>query len=284
MLGALPEAVALEAGAALGWLAGVVFRVRRGVVDANLVRAFPHEDASWRRRVAVESYRHLGREAVMTFRLARSGPEDVIARTDVLGLASLVDAASTRGAVVATGHFGNWELGGSAVAARGVPLDVVAFRQRNRLFDEELVRTRGRLGMRVVTRGRAPREVLRSLRDGRITALVADQNAGRRGVFVDFFGHPASTARGPALFALRSGAALFTGFCLAMGGSPRRYVVHLEEVPVERNGDLEEDVLRLTRAHGERLERFIRRAPEQYFWQHNRWKTRPPGDALPAEA
>lgn len=272
-----PERWAVAFGSALGWLAGGALRIRRGVVEENLAGAFPDADPLWRRRVALESYRHLGREAVMTFRLAGAGAEEILARTRVEGMDELLRALERgRGVVVATGHMGNWEVAGAAVAARGAPVDAVVFRQRNRLFDEELVRNRQRLGMRVIPRARAPREVLRSLRAGRLAALLADQNAGRGGVFVDFLGRPASTARGPALFAVRTGAPLFAGACVADRGLPSRYTVYLEELALERSGDVDEDVRRLTEAHTAFLARFVRSAPEQYFWQHKRWKTRPP--------
>lgn len=280
LLRTLPERVALALGSGLGALAGGVLRVRRDVVDANLALAFPGRDAAWRRRTAMDSYRHLGREAVMAFRLGRAPAELVVARTDVAGLDALKAAvASGRGAVVVTGHLGNWELGGAAVAVRGIEVDAVAFRQANPLFDADLVRNRGRLGMRVVRKGDAPGAVLRALREGRVPALVADQDARRGGVFVDFMGAPAATARGPAVFALRTGADLFLGVALAREGRPWRYHVLLEPVRVERTGDVEEDVRRLTAAHTAALEAWVRRAPEQYFWQHRRWRTRPPGEA-----
>lgn len=285
LLRVLPERWADGVGSALGRFAGSVLRVRRDVVDSNLARAFPDLGARERARLATASYRHLGREAVATFR-SYGSPEDVRSRTRVHGLPELREALERgRGVIAVTGHLGNWEVGGSAVAAQGVPVDAVVFRQRNRLFDRELVEGRRRLGLQVIRRGRAPREVLHSLNQGRVPALVGDQDAGRRGVFVDFFGTPASTARGAAVFSLRTGAPLFLGVALRAGPRgrpqvPARYDVHLEEVPFEPSGDLEDDVRRLTAAHTAVLERWVRRAPEQYFWVHKRWKTRPPGEEV----
>jgi KDO2-lipid IV(A) lauroyltransferase len=276
MLGLLPEPVALALGEALGWLVGVVLRIRRGVVQANLERAFPDRDAAWRRRTAVASYRHLGRESAATFRLGHLPGRWILAATEVAGLEALQRALERgRGAVVVTGHLGNWEIGGAAVAARGIGVDAVVLVQANRLFDRDLAETRGRLGLRVVSRGSAPREILRSLGRGRVVALVADQNARRAGIFVDFFGHAASTFRGPALFSVRTGAPLFLGVALRSSRHPQRYRIVLEEVEVELSGDLDADVEALTAAHTRALERWVRQAPDQYFWQHKRWNTRP---------
>lgn len=277
-LALLPERVALGLGEGLGFIAGSVLRVRRPVVDDNLAQAFPERSARWRRRVASRSYRHLAREAVATFRLGATSSEQVREATTVEGLEAFERArAEGRGALVVTGHLGNWEIGGAALAVRGVPVDAVALVQANRLFDRDLVETRGRLGMAVIRRGAAAREVLRSLSRGRVPALVADQNARSAGVFVDFFGRPASTFRGPALFALKTGAALFLGVALRSSRHPQRYRVVLEEVTVERTGDLHADVVALTAAYTRALERWVRAEPAQYFWQHKRWKTRPGG-------
>ncbi len=277
VLGVVPERWALGLGGALGVLAGTVLRIRRGTVDRNLETAFPDRAPSWRARVARDSYRHLGREAVATFRLAHLSDEDVRARVRVRGVEKLREALeSGRGAVVVTGHLGNWELGGAGVACLGIPIEGVAARQANPRFDRRLVAARRRLGMGVLRKGEAVREGIRALREGRVVALVGDQNARRAGIFVDFFGKPASTARGPALLALRAGTPLVLGICTATEGGAARYEVVLEPVAEPREGDLTGRVRALTEAHTAGLERHVRRAPEQYMWQHKRWKTRPP--------
>lgn len=271
-----PEPLALGLGSTLGWLAGSILRVRRGVVDDNLRRAFPVASPAWRRRVARACYRHLGRESVMTFRLSGASPEHIRTITEVDGIKELQAAlAEGRGVVVATGHLGNWEMGAAAVAARGVPVDAVVQVQRNQRFDRELRQAREGLGIHVMSKQSAPRGVLTSLRRGRLAALVADQNVRRAGIFVDFFGVPAATAKGPAVFALRTGAPLWAGAALRVPGRGARYRVVLRPVEVALTGDHEEDVLRLTRAHTALLESWVRDAPGQYFWQHMRWKTRP---------
>lgn len=275
----LPEAVALGLGEALGWGVGVVARVRRGVVDQNLLRAFPEQDDRWRARVARGSYRHLGREAVAMFRLGGHTRDWVLEATSVEGLEPLLESVEAgRGAIVVTGHLGSWEMGGAAIAVRGAPVDAVALVQGNPLFDRDLVATRQRLGMEVIRRGDASKAVLRSLRRGRVPALVADQNARHAPLFVDFFNTPAATFRGPALFALRTGAPMFVGICTRTSRHPQRYRVVLQEVSIERSGDLEADVQRLTEAHVGVLQEWVTRSPEQYFWQHKRWKTRPPSE------
>ncbi len=276
MIGVLPERLALGVCATLGWLGGVVFRIRRRDVDRHLALAFPDRDSVWRRRVARDSYRHFARELAMTFRLSRMDSQEVLRRTDMEGFEEFRAAVEEgNGAIVVSGHLGNWEIAGASAAARGVPMDVIAHRQKNPLFDRYLVETRGRLGLTVIVKNDAFRLARLSLSEGRVAAFVSDQNIRRRGVFVDFFGSAAATPKGPALFALRSGAPVFLGTAVRLPGWPSRYKVRAERVPVRRDVPVDEAIVELTQRYTSLLERRIREAPEQYFWQHRRWKTRP---------
>lgn len=273
---ALPERVAMASGAALGAIVGSLLRFRRRDVDRHLTWAFPDRPPAWRARVARACYRHFGREAVATLRAGRWSAEELRERTRMVGLDDFrAAAAAGAGVVLLTGHLGNWELGGAAIAARDVPLDVVGKGMSNRRFQDDLFAQRERLGMRVIEMGEASRRALRSLAEGRVVALLGDQSAHGGGVLVPFFGRPAVTARGPALFAVRSGAPVFVAFALRDGGWPARYGIRFERLSLAPTGDVEEDVLALTRAYTRALEVAVQAAPEQYFWQHRRWKGAP---------
>jgi KDO2-lipid IV(A) lauroyltransferase len=271
--GALPRRAADWLGGALGriaYLAGI----RRELTEAQLRRAFPEHDDGWVRRTAHESYVHLGRETLAMLRMESMSPAEIASLTsDVEGVQAFVDAGRAGGVVVVTGHFGNWEVAATGVVARGLALDVVIQKQGNPLFDRALVRQRERHGMRVIYKSKAPREALTALREGRVVAFVSDQDARRKGVFVPFFGRPASTPRGPGVMAVRTGSPIFLGY--AIRGKDGAYVAGVEEIVVSRDGDVDTVVERLTAAYTARLEQLIRQAPEQYFWQHRRWKTAP---------
>ena len=262
------------AGSALGTLVGDVARVRRDLVHANIARAFPEQTEQWRQRVARESYRHLGREALAMVALGKRSADEVRERTPISGLDELQAAiARGRGVVMATAHLGNWELGGASLAVRGIGVDAVVQRQRNRLVDRDLVAARERLGLRVIDRKKASRLVMPALKAGRVVGFVADQDAGRNGVFVPFFNQPASTHRGAAVYALRADCPIFVGVAVRMPDG--RYDCRTREIEVDRSGPLDEVVLRITAAFTRGIEDQIRTAPEQYFWLHKRWKTRP---------
>lgn len=273
----LPEVLADRAGAALGWVLARVGRPRWEVVREHLRTAFPEADARWRRDVGRRCYAHLGAEAVAVFRLAGMGRTQVRERTRVTGLEVVESAVREgRGVIILSAHLGNWEIGGSALVARGFPLDVVVARQRNQLFDRYLTRSRERLGFGIIPRHEGRRGVLAALKAGRLAGILGDQDARRAGVFVDFFGRPASTARGPAVLALRSGALIVTLFAVRLPGWRPRYHVCLEALEETAAAGRAETVAAMTQAFTTRIEEYVLRYPDQYFWLHKRWKTPPP--------
>jgi Kdo2-lipid IVA lauroyltransferase/acyltransferase len=261
-------------GGAVGKLGYFPIKFRTKLVEKNLRLAFPDRDDEWIRKTMRAAYAHLGREALETLRLSRVTREELIARADVTGFDEFKKAfAEGKGVVLVTGHVGNHEMAASLLAAYGFPLDVVVQQQENPLFNAALNDARARLGVRIIDRFQAHRLAIKSLRTGRTVGFAADQNAGKAGVFVPFFGKLASTHRGPALFALKTGAPMFLATLLRRGD---RYEGTLQRVEVDRSGPLENSVYNLTAAFTAKLEEVVRAAPEQYLWLHRRWKTAPP--------
>ena len=281
---ALPERAADGVGRRVG--RGVyALGIRRKVVEENLRLAFPERREEWIHATARAAYEHLGREAAAILRLSKLDRQAIIDRTVPVGWDAMEDAlALGKGVMLVTGHYGNWEIAAATVASRGVPIAAIVRRQGNLLVDERLNELRARLGVEIVTQRDAPSRVPRLLRKNAVIGIVGDQDARRAGVFVPFFGRPASTHRGPALFALKLGAAVFSCVARRLPGSTVRYEVSGQNVPVPRSGDLEADVATLTAELAARLEGEIRKAPEQYFWFHRRWKTTPPAEHSMSEA
>lgn len=271
----LPEKAADSFGAAIGRRIHDL-GIRRETVDGNLRLAFPDADDDWIEKTRRAAYEHLGREAAAMLRLSKLDENAVVERTLAVGWDELQDALSLgRGLILVTGHYGNWEIAAGAVASRGVPIGAIVRRQGNRLVDERLQHLRRKLGVETIYQGQAPSRVPRLLRSNGVVGIVGDQDARRSGIFVPFFGRPASTHRGPALFALRLGAPVFSCIARRLPGDEVRYEVRGERVEFERTGELDRDVNALTAELALRLEKAIRIAPEQYFWFHKRWKTQP---------
>ncbi len=270
-LAALPPAASARLGSTLGALAGSVFGVRRELVEAQISSAFPERDRDWVRRTAAGCYRHFGREAAEIVRLNTGGtadlPDRLVNREDAL---RKLEEAIPRGVggLIVTGHVGNWEAAGAIIAALGVPLAAVVKRQTNAEFDRFLLESRRAIGIEPVYMEEARSRIPGLLARGVSVALVADQDARDRGLFVSFLGRPASTFRGPARLALECGAPLMFGAAVREAEGFRAIV---ETIDTEVSGP--EAELVVTQAWVRRLEACVRAWPEQYFWFHRRWKT-----------
>lgn len=276
-LRAMPWETACAFGAQLGLLGYRPLGIRRHVVERQIAAAFPERSAQDVARIARGAYAHIGRSTIETALLPSIGQSGVLGVVESVHGFDLVESAIARGngAILITGHLGNWELAGAYVAARGVPMDVIVRTQANPLFDAYLNETRASLGMTVVRDHEAVRRTPRSLREGRAVAFVADQGVmGLASTFVPFFGRPAKTPRGAAVFAMRYRVP--TLFVAALRQPSGRYRVNIEKVPVVDTGDRDADVDGIVASYTAVLERWVRTAPEQYFWHHRRWRRQPP--------
>ena len=179
-----------------------------------------------------------------------------------------------RGAILVGGHFGNWELMGAALAQMGYPIVFLVGEQHNILVDRMMNRHREFMGIQIIHMGAAVRGVIKSLRANCIVALLSDQDAGRDGVFVDFFGKKSSTHQGPAVFALKTGVPIV--FASAIRRPCGRHHIVLEKLCFDHLKNItDENIKEVTQAYTSLLERKIREYPDHWFWMHRRWKSSP---------
>lgn len=264
-------------GAFMGGLGWRPFRIRADRVERAIRACFPEFDDARVRATARESYRGLGRVTIEAMVISRAGREAVLdAFVEPVGFEVLQRAYDRgRGVVLVSGHLGNWEFSAAYMAARGLPVDAIAMHMANPLSDDFFRRTRERLGIEVVFDDEAVRRIPRSFKEGRMVGFLSDQaGKGLASTFVPFFGRPARTPRGAAVFALRGDLPMI--FTVAIRQGDGRYQSHFEEVSLVRTGDREHDVDATVLAYTQVLERHVRMHPGQYFWQHRRWKGQPP--------
>lgn len=253
----------------LGW--------RRAVVEEQLARAFPDRDPEWVESTARACFEHVGQEWLSVPYVTRRGADEVLRRIVAFEGAEVLRGAFAegKGVVVVSGHFGNWELAGSALAAFGYPTDAVMQGIKNEPLNRFVRETRARNGMGLIDRAQAWDILARQIAARRVVAFVADQDARQNGVFVPFFGRPASTHRAPALLALRTGAPFLVGGAFRSGR--REYQAWIVRIEPPETGDTKYRVKEMTRRWLAELEKRVRLYPEQYFWHHKRWKSVPRG-------
>ena len=274
----LPERWLESMGRAIGRF---VFRhvgARRQVVLDNLAHAFPERDVVSLWDLAERAYAHLGATLLAFFTLARLTPARIRARVRLDNTAYLEDLhAEGRGALLMTGHFGNWELLGAAVAAYGYPARYLVRTQSNPWVDKLQNKIRERGGLGVIRADASVRQLVRHGRDGGYVGILPDANAGDDGIFVDFLGRRASTPRGLAYFAYKLKCPVIPVFLVRQADGTHVARFH-DPIVVDPDWDEQTAILEVTRAATEHLADMVRAHPEQYFWLHRRWKTRPPDE------
>ena len=203
--------------------------------------------------------------------------EDTLKRIRIDGIQHVRSAMDRHGrALLLTAHLGNWELLPLACRLTGYRLSVVLRPLDAPWLDRLATRIRGRSEVDLIDKRAALRPVLRALADGAMVGILLDQNAARReGVFVPFFGHPASTSKSLAVLALRTGSPIVPAFIHREDAGLHRVVVGAP-LPSPPPGDVEAAVGILTARCTEAIEAAIRTTPEQWLWMHDRWRTRPP--------
>jgi len=275
----MPEGAGHWIGAGIGAALSSVSPRHWRIVRANLRLALGREKSEEElAAIARGCYRHLGKCMMEFIRLPAMSADDIRRVTHFGGREHLDSALECgRGVMLLTAHLGNWEMVGARIAAEGYRLNVIARPQRDDRLTDYIRRTREVAGMRVLDREVAVRRSLLALRRNELVGILLDQNAGDDGVFVDFFGQPASTAPGAAAFALRTGAAVLPTF--GSRNADNSHAIEIgEPVPLMKTGDREQDILANTARYTKIIEEQIRRHPDQWFWLHKRWKSRPPGE------
>ncbi len=250
-------------------LAGISLGLRREVVKTQLRAVFPSLTATELAALSVKVYDHLGLTAA---EVLCAEPDALFQTVDIAPGWDVLDRAMARGrgAIAATGHIGNFELGGRVLARRFPLLDVVKV-QRNAPFDRFIQEQRLRFGIRTVPTERSGRSVLAHLRSGGLVTLLMDQDAGKTGFVTDFLGLPASTWPGAARISIRTGCPVIPVAILR--NDDRTHTLHIGEA-LEPQGlsDRESDIWEFTGRISAAVERFIWNRPEQWFWVHRRWK------------
>ncbi len=257
-------------------------RRHREIACRQIAESFPDWDEQRVRTVARESLRsivRLGFETIMLPRLIT--PSSWRQRIHFVDHEPLVAkfVAKEKPTILLIGHYGNWEVGGYALATVGHHGVAVARALDNPHLDRWIRGVRERAGLRIVDKTGASAVVGDVLEDRGILCFIADQDAGRRGVFVDFFGRPASTFRTIALMAIRYEAPVAVTYARRLGEA-FRFELGVERIiePSEW-ADKDDPVGWLTQTYTTGLEAIIRRDPGQYFgWTHRRWKHQPGGN------
>jgi len=263
----------------LGYLGYYLDARHRRLTRRQIRQSFPDWPERRVRRVAIQAMQSIVMLALETFIVSRrinllSWRRHIRLKGMQRLLRMLVSEPG--GTILLTGHYGNWEVAGFVLATLGFPAVVVARPLDNRYLDRYLRGLREQAGLRVVDKKGAVGPVDEVLDGGGAVCFVADQDAGRKGIFVDFLGHSASTFRAVALLALRHEVPVVVTYAKRLGDT---FLFELGVARIIRPADWadrDDPVHWITQTYTEALAGVVRADPGQYFgWAHRRWKTQP---------
>jgi len=271
----VPLKLAHFIGDRLGDLFFFIIRIRKNVALKNLEASFGNEKSEPELKYIIhQNYRHFGRVLMEFARIPLLQRATILDQIPVHNIEWATEAISQgKGLIILSGHFGNWEYMAAALANVGTELYCVFKEQKNLAVDNIIKQFRMNVGLRPFkVKGGAAKGILKALKEKNAVLIVGDQDAGRKGEMIEFLGRPASTARGPALIAIKHRVPVIMAFGVREEDGQIR--VHLEKFPgVDNFPDSDDGVKQFLIQYNKILERYIRKYPEQWFWLHRRWKT-----------
>jgi KDO2-lipid IV(A) lauroyltransferase len=269
----LPRSWALALARALGLFWYYVIPVRRRVMLLNLRLAFPRKPLAELHRICRRTMVNFVKTFVEFGRLHDVDDDFLRKHIRLHGRKDLEKAFSLgRGVVVASGHFGNWEVMGAVTTRLGFPITYIVKKVKDPRVDDLINGWRREQGIEIIYSREAAQSIPRHLERGRLVAFMIDQDAGKRGVMVEFFGHPASTPKGAAAYALKYGAPVLLAWSLRRRDNSHDIYYRLVELDPVSQVNTETITTALEKLTRE-LETVVAATPDQYMWMHHRWRT-----------
>jgi len=270
----IPGRYLARMGGLLGIVGYYLTGARRRLVINNLRLAYPERDEDEIRRLARSVFRNAGMTLLDTVQVLYLSADSLLVRLKRVEGGEHIHRAlrAGRGVVIVSAHLGSWELGLHLFNLYfGQPVTAIAKKLRNRRVNDWIHRVRTHSGNRIIYKKGALREMMQTLREGKILSMMIDMSRARDGVEVEFFGRRATATPAAVMLALRCRCPLIMGFLHREPDGD--FAVHIDP-PLElvRTGTLKTDLMMNTQKITTRVEQEVRRHPEQWNWFLKRWK------------
>ncbi|NNF01018.1 MAG: lysophospholipid acyltransferase family protein [Pyrinomonadaceae bacterium] len=279
-IGIFPYGVSLRIGKFIGKMVVSLFPKLSKTANRNLEIAFLDITEAEKHKIIKGTFESLGRQLGFVSQFRKFKHEDIRERIEIVGREENFDPADKtgRGILFFTGHFGSWEVFNLLAPAFGYGMNILVRRIDNELVEKYVDSLRTKFGAVTIDKKRSARKMYRLLEQGKILGILADLNVQEKeGIFVNFFGIPASTTTSIAKLALKTNAIIMPAFAVWVE-EKQKYVVYVEPpIEFEKTGDSRKDILDITQKITAVVENFVRKYPEQWLWIHKRWNTRPKG-------
>ena len=253
----------------------------------NLKASYPEKTDAWILQTARSSFEHLLMMVFDIFKTPQLITEKSIKKYFDIDPHEVKDILahieSQKGIIMITGHYGNFEALGYALAATGLKNNSIGRPIDNPYIDNYLISIRQKMGQTVISKHGATDEMIDTLAQGKILSLVADQNGNRKDVFVDFFGRSAATYKSIGLLAMNQDVPIVVGYCRRLHKKYKFKIGIARFITPDMWAKHDNPLQWITQEYTTAIEDFVREAPEQYWWLHQRWKTRPAAERKAAQ-
>ena len=247
---------------------------QRMIALHNLKNSYPEKSIWELKRIARGVYRNIGLTAADFFEIPYVNSTNLHEWVELEGFEHLENAkAQGKGVLSIVAHFGNWEMMTAAIPLASGPMYIIYRPLDSHVIEDVVAWMRTHKGNFLIPKEGATKVVRRLLSEGKVIGILNDQNvAANEGIFVNFFNRPACTSPGTAYMALRTGAPVIAGYLFRKEDGRYKFVI--EPVEVISTGDFEQDLVANTQKFTDVVESIVRKYPDQWFWIHQRWKTK----------
>ncbi len=246
---------------------GFRFGIRKALVIRQMKRSLPQLSHSQILAYTKSMYKHFG---LMVYEIFKADKDKLVENAHFEGLDNLEEAIKmNKSVLIATGHYGNWEILGYYLLKREINLSAIAKKQRNPFFNDYFVQFRAKYGLDVIYQKRALRGILKAIKDNRMIFFIHDQDARKSGEIMPFMNYDASVFMGIARIALKADLPIMPAYHIRTPDG--KHIFRFEKIFYpNQEGMTDFDVMK---SLNNSLSQMINRYPHLWFWVHKRWKS-----------
>lgn len=271
----IPRKFALKLGVFIGDLAFLLLKRDKAKAIKNLSIAFGKEKSQKEiLTICHNCFRNMGKSLIEFFQLPKLNSGNIGDIVKIEGKQNIEETLKKgKGGIILTAHIGNWELVGATFPLNGYKSNTIVRPEKIPRLDRWVNQRREKTGLKCIGRGASIKSALQCLKRNELLGILADVDTKVDGVFVDFFGRPAYTPRGPVNIAIKTGCDLLPTFIIRQKDNTHKMIVE-KAIELKITGNTEEDIRYNTAVFTKIIESYIRKYPDQWIWVHDRWKTK----------
>ena len=261
-----PRRASLFFGKLFGLFIYYILPIRKKVALQNIKDNFPELNNQKKLKILKNTYIHFGMilsDFLRTKKLNENNINNIIYMDDK----TRQMLKDNKGAIIMTGHLGNWEYFLPTFGLNGFPFSIVAQKIKNPYLNRFFLKTRTIKNVNIIFKKDGTKKMLQALKDQNYLGLASDQNAGKKGLEINFLNIKTSIPKGAAIFHIKTGAPIIIGYCIM--DKNKKYTFSTQILDTSGiNFEKDDAIYTINRKFTDSLGRMIKKYPNQYFWFH----------------